>query len=270
MLVRMLCEIASAIETEAREKMFSMKQMPADYTETERIIHKMLTENTGAHILDSGSAYGRHWEGNRLVTDFRKTPAVIVRVESEDWISVVYNVFHYLNNFLEYDKEMDKKFHKFANSDEYRNKPWLVCMKDFVVVNRYHRFGTVNTYNYDNILSQVLQYVIFAEDDDIYENPRVILQTHNGCDVRGGYSTPHVFIVRDIDYFISAQHDIYAYCKGCDNNWFSDDSGYHMYYHGSTADEKPFSKFTIKDVENNKVYCKDCGSEVVFSVTQDY
>ena len=36
---------------------------------TRHALAEMLTENTGASILDSGGAYGRHWQTNRQVTD---------------------------------------------------------------------------------------------------------------------------------------------------------------------------------------------------------
>lgn len=35
-------------------------------TSTERVLIAMLTENTGRHMLDSGGAYGRNWERNRV------------------------------------------------------------------------------------------------------------------------------------------------------------------------------------------------------------
>ena len=42
-------------------------------TRTEFLIYKMLTENTGSAMLDSGDAYGRHWENNkqRTIDDFK-------------------------------------------------------------------------------------------------------------------------------------------------------------------------------------------------------
>ena len=35
---------------------------------TKQLIYKMLTQNTGAHFLDSGGAYGRNWERNQVKT----------------------------------------------------------------------------------------------------------------------------------------------------------------------------------------------------------
>ncbi len=50
----------------------------ADYTPVERQIAKMLTENTGVHMMDSGGFYGRAWQQNRKVKDFKSRPAVTV------------------------------------------------------------------------------------------------------------------------------------------------------------------------------------------------
>lgn len=48
---------------------------------------------------------------------------------------------------------------------------------------------TVNTYNGENLVDQILQYTLFSNDSGEY----VALQIHGGCDVRGGYTKPRVF-----------------------------------------------------------------------------
>ena len=49
---------------------------------TADVIISMLKENTGAHFLDSGGAYGRNWERNQA-RDFESEPAC--RVDVFDW-----------------------------------------------------------------------------------------------------------------------------------------------------------------------------------------
>ncbi|RLF65108.1 MAG: hypothetical protein DRN30_04585, partial [Thermoplasmata archaeon] len=172
-----------------------------------------------------------------------------------------------------YAKKLDWMFHKFANSDEYKSESWLTCMEKFV--SEYlklpdYAWYTVNTYNYDNILSQVLQYTIFnlKGESEFYEDCYVIMQTHNGCDVRGGYSTPHVFRVIDWEYFVMAQHEIYAKCSKCGVNWISDDSGYHWY--NDNWDTADIGNEWLFDSELNKVFHKDCGGEIVFDVLHTF
>ena len=48
--------------------------------ELKQVVYSMITENTGRHMLDSGGAYGRHWERNQKLSldDFESLPAVDV------------------------------------------------------------------------------------------------------------------------------------------------------------------------------------------------
>lgn len=50
----------------------------ADYTPVERQIAKMLTEDTGIAMGDSGGVNGRAWQINGQVKDFKTRPAVVV------------------------------------------------------------------------------------------------------------------------------------------------------------------------------------------------
>ncbi len=48
---------------------------------------------------------------------------------------------------------------------------------------------TVNTYNGENLVDQILQFTLFSNNSGEY----VTLQIHGGADVRGGYTKPRVF-----------------------------------------------------------------------------
>ena len=57
---------------------------------------------------------------------------------------------------------------------------------------------SVNTYNGEDMLSQTIQYTYFCWGQGRgSRGAYVILQIHGGADVRGGYSTPHVFACDD-------------------------------------------------------------------------
>jgi hypothetical protein len=45
-------------------------------TQLEERIYQMLTTSTGSHMLDSGGAYGRHWQSNqeRTIEEFINEP----------------------------------------------------------------------------------------------------------------------------------------------------------------------------------------------------
>lgn len=274
-LVRAVAETVSAMETRKAEEKTPKPEVPSDYTETERIIAEMLWENTGVHILDSGGAYGRHWQKNRQIKDFRKTPRVRVEVWKDGEVIANVNVFHYLVAYLERTREceiLERMLYSYAESEEHQHDPWLAIMEDFaeeILVNLgYDVHPTVNTYNYENVLSQVLQYIIFENEDKTY----IMLQIHNGCDVRGGYTAPRIFEVVEPDYFHIAQTELYARCN-CTHVW-SDDCGYHWY--GERGEEgfpeywKPVPKKPDAESWEYKLVCEKCGKDVQFDGMLEY
>ena len=281
------------IETAKAETETPKPEPQPDYTETERKIADMLQENTGIHMLDSGSAYGRHWQENRLITDFRQNPNPIVRINAPHYytdsegkkrkmppeISIYYDTFHYLNNFLELDekaKELQKQFEEYAELPENQDVGWLALAKEFL--QNLHKenkdseyYGITNTYNYDNIIYQVLQYGIIEIDSEDY----ILLQIHNGCDVRGGYTKPQFFRLLDLDYFDIAQSEIRMFCKCGHCSAYSDDSGYNWYAEDNGNKINPikrirFKRHPQKEYDKDSVYCKKCGSEITFYVTEDF
>ena len=69
---------------------------------TEKIIYKLLTENTGEHFLDSGGAYGRHWQRNqkKSLNDFRKEK--YISYDSDGYATK--SLFHHLIESIDYLK----------------------------------------------------------------------------------------------------------------------------------------------------------------------
>ena len=258
-IIYAIAEMFGKIECEYKEMTNPKPALPEDLEPIEKRIWQMMIENTGCHILDSGGAYGRNWERNRH-RDFKSEPACYIEVWG-DYINVYYSTFHYLTNFLdvtEKSERYNKEFHENADKPENQSKSWLKLMEEYGEV--------VNTYNYENIIDQVLQYVIFEDEEGDFF---IILQIHGGCDVRGGYTDPQIFALYEPDYFHIAQSDVSAVCTGCGNNWYSDDAGIHYYYDGCTANEKPVEEWWTLDEEKNEVTCK-CGSKVEFSVMESY
>ena len=241
------------------------KEMP-EMTPLETRIWEMMTENTGCHILDSGGAYGRAWQRSRQIEDPRKIPTISVEVWKDE-VNVTYNLFPFLVNFLEMteeSEELQREFMEFSHSDEMEDESWYTCIERFI--ERLRDGGKLqksygdNTYNHDTLLGGVIQYDILRLVD--CDHDFIILQTHNGCDVRGGYSDPYIFDAGDADYFRIAMTDLSCQCKKCGMSWYSDDAGYHWYY----GDE--FRWRTCPDA--NKVYHKNCGGEIEFFVMEGY
>jgi len=187
---------------------------------------EMLTENTGRHFLDSGGAYGRHWERNQG-TDFESQSEGTVEFcnrKGELDIDPTLSVYHFLKGRLEYNPQLDEQYREYAESlDLYLD---MSSAEDFALsIDGKGLYGdgepfTVNTYNGEDLLSQTLQYVYWTDEDGAH----ILLQIHGGCDVRGGYTDPVVFDVDDYDgmaIFDNARAVIY--CDDCSKHWDTED-----------------------------------------------
>jgi hypothetical protein len=177
--------------------------MNKEITQTDEILVGMLTENTGTHMLDSGGAYGRHWERNqgRDIQSFIDAPEVEV---SEYGISL--DLFHFLRDRIQFVPELQEMFDEWANSEENKDEGWYALIDQWCEDRRSEYFGGFNSYNDDNLLSQTIQGGFFQYDDGTY----LILQIHGGADVRGGYTAPKIFSVWDDPYQILGNWNSYT------------------------------------------------------------
>jgi hypothetical protein len=192
---------------------------------TEQVIYGMLTENTGAHFLDSGGAYGRNHERNRAKTieDFEAEPRVAVDISfwenqgvKRGEIMLTQSVYHFLTAALEYDQALDDLFSEFSDLPENESEGWLTLMEAFPTwLAENHgddygdrpQVGIENTYNGEDSLSQTIQYARFTLDGGewVY-GEYALVQIHGGCDVRGGYTRPRAFLVGECpDLFDNAR-----------------------------------------------------------------
>jgi hypothetical protein len=234
-------------------------------TDTRKILSEMLKENTGTHMLDSGSIYGRHWQQNQD-RDFESEPEAVLKIDQYG-IDVSVNVYHWLAQRLEYSEAMDRAFQVYAGLPENQDMPWLLIAEDFpgwlkkqsgrvvdpnsgeiVLACAFDGdnfetggpsdFGSnsephvVNTYNGESLLTQTLQFVWFSVDQTDY----ILLQIHGGCDVRGGYTMPRAFETTGEGSMWDAAYANID-CGSPDHNWCTDDA-YNWYYQGSTQEPK--------------------------------
>lgn len=164
------------------------KREADDITETQRVLAAMLTENTGMHMLDSGFGSGRHWQKNqgRDVRAFIDAPEVRV---SEYGVSI--ELFHYLNERVQYEPEEDRLFAEFANEESRKGQSWLSCAAEYAA--KYptqFSCGSFLTYNTESdLLTQGFQCHPFTRGAHDY----VLIAIHGGADIRGGYTQPRVF-----------------------------------------------------------------------------
>jgi len=244
--------------TAEAESKYPRQPTPEDYSEVERILHEMLTENTGIHPLDSGFAYGWHWVSNRAVKDFRETPEVYVY---EDVILV--NVFHYLAYYLERDgvaEELERRLYEFADLPENRDLSWLGVMEEFaeeLEEEGWSVYTEFNTYNFDNFLSQVLQGIVIERGEDSY----IILQIHNGCDVRGGYTKPRVFRLTDPEEFFYNMDRVLVGCD-CETGEIVIGEGFVDF----SGDRMEWPEHWQWNEEKKRYVCERCGKPLEFGI----
>ena len=179
---------------------------------TEKIIYKMLTESTGEHFLDSGGAYGRHWQRNqkKSLNDFKNEKYITF---DNDYDIATKSLFHHLTESLTFNSKLTNKLNNWIKKDKYHysDNPKGRCndlesveqfMSEFIYPDR--KIYTNYTYNEDNVLSQDIQFIY----SEIYETDIIALSIHNGCDARGGFTDYKIFNV-DWDNFISYSPDYY-------------------------------------------------------------
>jgi len=210
----LLCDIASRAQTVIATERAKLVAVPPDspsWTRTERVLARMLRENTGTHILDSGGANGRAWQHN-LSVDFAKTPDSTLKFElSRDgalWINVTHDLFHWLSEAVEYDRRMTRHLRHFGKTPEFEEETWFEVVRNFPawLEKRWKcrvrgLYGeceplTIYTYNDGSLTSQDFQFTYFQCDGGPREHDGEELAAifiHNGCDARGGFTDPVVF-----------------------------------------------------------------------------
>jgi hypothetical protein len=159
-------------------------------------IKKMMEENTGIHMMDSGGKDGRIWQYNAK-HDVRKTPDYYF-----DGSCLLINTYHWLHDRVEYCKELSDKLMRYMKKHDAWNyqdaRDWVKTIGGDLLDR-----DVTYTYNQDNQLSQDIQFSVFKLNSILY----CVLQTHNGCDARGGMSTPRVFRVRGGDDYALYDHN---------------------------------------------------------------
>ena len=150
----------------------------------------MFQEGTGAALCDSGGAYGRHWERNQLRTlaDFEAEPEV-------SWSHHGYftvSTFHYLVKAagIELD-DTARAFNELECADWDGDTYGISrAQSDWLAEQGFKFHQSWNTYNHESSLSQVLQGTSLQ---DAAGEHYVLIQLHQGCDVRGGYTDARLF-----------------------------------------------------------------------------
>lgn len=161
-----------------------------------------IRENTGEHFLDSGGAYGRHWQNPPVDTE---APAVVWNPRWWDSGATI-ETAHFLDATMEIDEAMQDLFEHWASREENKQLSWFEAGMTFCDdVLRLKELARDNVYNGENDLSQVYLWAVYGHDtgeDWLYRSDVVVfIHVHTGCDVRGGYGRP-IFCRSKGDYAV--------------------------------------------------------------------
>ncbi len=234
---------------------------------TRRVLAEMLTENTGTHMLDSGGASGRGWQQNQG-RDFESEPAGTV---SGRWgIEATHNLYHWLAERLEYAADLDAELQAFSARPERERESYLADGEAWIAERFPDASGiygdgepvTVNTYNHESALSQVIQFTLLEDEE---EGELYILSIHGGADVRGGYTRPRVFRARD-ELALLDDARVALWCPRCETSIESADGGYSWYSEGGAYGAEDALYVTTGE----NVYCTACLRDDAAIVAVEY
>ena len=154
-------------------------------------------ENTGSHILDSGNAYGRHWEKSPITKD---TPALTWPARSAPRIELA----HFLDDFFDVDHPQQESWVRWVcDQPEDYEKTLSDLMVDYMAAQGMHMYYSQYTYNEDNDLTQDFCYWVYHKKDCSWcdgdwmncdEGTRVVISVHTGCDARAGFTRPVICV----------------------------------------------------------------------------
>lgn len=171
----------------------------------------MMMTSTGEALCDSGfGARGRAWQRNQMdyptIKHVQDTPVVDFEKLTKDGdstdIDFMVSVYHHLVNSLSID-ELCEKFNKLPCKDWDSEKAYGISEKQAEWLEKHGlEFGdTWNSYNGESCLSQTLQGCNIMVTGDALEYPSyVLIQLHQGADVRGGYTDAKLFKI-ECEYF---------------------------------------------------------------------
>jgi len=220
------------------------------HSHTEEIVASMMVENTGSSILDSGGAYGRHWQENQgLDVEFwTNSPRVVV---DGRWGDVTLSTFHHLVETLDYAPKLDAMYQAFSKDSE---ESHLVDIAEFIETIGATECFRDNSYNHESNLSQVIQYTVFSTPNNLY----VALQVHGGADVRGGYTRPRIFTMSDGEDYGLTLESISIHCNANREHYLDTNGGGEWTDHLGNYRQTPYSLHEVAEERGTEgIACPD-------------
>ena len=162
-------------------------------------------------------------------------------LEYEPYIDKLWLMWDKLHSDMSYSESMDAFYNAMLNHKS-RNDHYYP--DDFASGEHFSGY----TYNEENILSQDFVYFVMGD--------YVFIQTHNGCDARGGFSTPRLFSCNVYDSNLLCFGD---YTISCDNGHYHDFTSGGYYEETEQEIELNGCDFVEYDTEQEiKALCSSC------------
>jgi len=208
------------------------------------VVAHMMRQNTGKSILDSGDYYGRKYEMLANV-DLDAQPEATL-----DKYGYSKSMYHHLCNTLYSVAELDELYLDYDKN--YPNDTWVDTWERFLTIHN-AIYNVENTYNFQTTIDGVFQ--VYDLEIDGYHYTAIM--THNGCDVRGGYSQPRIFngVWEDV---LGGITDGYIACPN--GHYWTTDDAYHWYAEGWSGGKTTLEELWDNELEYHK--CPECEGKI--------
>lgn len=271
--IEALVDVFSNIQDkQIQEKDPPIPEIPKHLGPTGCKLAEMFMEHIPTSILDSGSAFGYRYQKCREDPVWKRPDARFefgVRDGKPDIVSYL-NTFRWLSYALLYDKDVDDKFQEWRKQEFPDGEGWEEHLAEFVnpqTNKTYKHWWGEYTYNYENCFdTNFIWYMIQDEKCNIDTN-LVILQLHNGCDARGGFTQPVMFL-SEHSTFYPFQIPATMCCNHCGARWDLNPYGHTEYrdnFSYKDIEDYPCEKGTegkkgtVVVESSSKAYCPACG-----------
>lgn len=222
----------------------------SEWPTTAQAVKEMMTEVCDKNLFDSGGAYGYAYE-RRANCD--KEPEFKIHYELLDngklCIEGTKSMYWHLVNTCQYRHDLTVMLDAYADLKDERYGAYLG--EDF-----FASFGieaeSDNTCNTETMLDGTFLFTQAYINDE--PTGLFVISTHNGCDVRSGYSSAKVFESPDAEVLYGLD-SASLMCHGCDRQFYLSASG------TLTLDPDQFSLERTVDLPyfvDGKLYCPKC------------
>lgn len=250
--------------------------IPRRLTPTQRKLAKMFMQHISTSILDSGGSYGYGYQFSRENPEWEKPQT---RFEFDPCygdsfeMSSIVSTYHLLSGQLDYVSAWNTKFQKWVRQWYAKDEDWEEHLEEFKHPGTgelctgsggdWYSKSWVSGYTYNDETLLDRDFIYYKYGD------LIIIQIHNGCDARGGFTSPVLFNIEywnEFNPYVGAS----AHCPECNSYW-----DYSLYYLQDSTDGKDLRKDypfelgtegkagTLVIREDSRAFCPICGKGLI-------